>query len=151
MSQEESMPAVDQDVKEQLVKALPKLTAEQVAGLSPKLVHESYGPGEVIIRQGDPPDRFFILISGQVEVCHENLSGEIDTVEIREPGEYFGEIGLLQNRPRSATVRVSPESSAMLLAMERQDFLALISDSRATEQHVAQEMIKRLIHLADVQ
>ena len=136
---------------ELLSSALPKLSAEQVAEVSPKLVRRAYGPGEVIINQGDAPDRFYIIIDGQAEVWHEGLSGQTDEIDIRKPGEYFGEVGLLQDRPRSATVRAPEDGRVEVLAMDRQDFLDLMHDSKATEMNVAQEKIQRLITLAGAQ
>jgi len=144
----------DQDgasADEFLAQALPKLTAEQVAEVSPKLVRQTYAPGQVIINQGDPPDRFYIVIAGRAEVWHEGLSGKTGAIDARKPGEYFGEVGLLQDRPRSATVRAPEDSPVEVLAMNRQDFLDLIDESRATEMNVAQEMIQRLISLASAQ
>ncbi len=151
MSENESssskIPAMDQ----RLAQALPQLTPEQVAQVSPKLIREIYEPGQVIIQQGDLPDRFYIVINGRAEVLHEDLSGDIDAVDVRRPGEYFGETGLLQNRPRSATVRASAEGDVELLAMDRDDFEEMLDESRATEMHVAQEMLQRLIRLANAQ
>ena len=136
---------------ELLVQALPRLTAAQVAEVSPKLIRRIYEPGEVIMNQGDAPDRFYIVISGRAEVWHEGLSGQSDEIDIRKPGEYFGEVGLLQDRPRSATVRAPEEGQVEVLAMDRQDFLDLMHESKATEMNVAQEMIQRLIGLAGAQ
>ncbi|MFN2221681.1 MAG: cyclic nucleotide-binding domain-containing protein [Candidatus Promineifilaceae bacterium] len=134
-----------------LAQALPKLTAEQVREVSPKLVRQIYEPGQVIINQGDAPDRFYIVIAGRAEVWHEGLSGQHGEIVTRKPGEYFGEVGLLQDRPRSATVRAPADSPVEVLAMDRQDFLDLMDESKATEMNVAQEMIQRLISLAEVQ
>jgi CRP-like cAMP-binding protein len=134
-----------------LVQALPKLTAEQLAEVSPKLVRRTYDPGQVIMSQGDAPDRFYIVIAGRAEVWHEGLEGQSEKIDVRKPGEYFGEVGLLQDRPRSATVRAPADSPVIALAMDRQDFLALMDESKATEMHVAQEMIQRLITLASAQ
>jgi CRP-like cAMP-binding protein len=136
---------------ELLAQALPKLTAEQLKEVSPKLVRQTYEAGQVIMNQGDAPDRFYIILAGQAEIWHEGLSGQSGEIDIRKPGEYFGEVGLLQDRPRSATVRAPKDNSLEVLAMERQDFLALMDESKATEMSVAQEMIQRLISLAKAQ
>lgn len=134
-----------------LAQALPKLTVEQVHQVSPKLTRQTYEPGQVIINQGDAPDRFYIVIAGRAEVWHEGLSGKRGEIDVRKPGEYFGEVGLLQDRPRSATVRAPEDSPVEVLAMDRQDFLEMMDESKATEMNVAQEMIQRLISLASAQ
>jgi CRP-like cAMP-binding protein len=148
---DESKTSSQQSVDRRLAQALPQLTAEQIAEVSPRFVREKFAPGEVIIQQGDLPDRFYIVIRGQAEVHYEDLKGEIELVDKRIAGEYFGETGLLQNRPRSATVIASPDGGVELLAMDRQDFQELLADSRATEMHLAQEMIQRLIRLANAE
>ncbi|HEX6383058.1 MAG TPA: cyclic nucleotide-binding domain-containing protein [Anaerolineae bacterium] len=140
-----------QEADRDLARALPRLTPAQVAEVSPKFVRMIYAPGEVIIRQDDLPDRFYIIIRGRAEILHQALSGRTQRVEVREAGEYFGEIGLLHNRPRTATVRASEEGEVEVLALDRQDFEELIDESRATESQVALEMTQRLIRLADFQ
>jgi CRP-like cAMP-binding protein len=134
-----------------LAQALPDLTAEQIAEVSPHLKREIYAPGTVIIRQGAASERFYIVIRGQAEVWHENLSGHSEAVDTRKAGEYFGEIGLLQDQPRTATVRAPAANEVEVLAMDHQDFQIIMDESRAAEMHVAQEMIKRLINLANAQ
>jgi CRP-like cAMP-binding protein len=148
---DDSRSSEDSIGKGELARALPRLTTEQIAQVSPRLVRKTFAAGDEIIRQGESPDRFYILIKGEAEVCHENLSGEVEVVDTRRPGEYFGEIGLLRNQPRTATVRASHDGEVEVLAMERQDFQEMIGDSRATESQMARDMILRLIHLADFQ
>ncbi len=151
MTLEENQTGGEQAVDKHLARALQQLTPKQIAEVSPQFHRQTYGPGEIIIHQGAPPDRFYILIRGQAEVCYENLNGEIETVGIRLPGEYFGETGLLQDRPRSATVRAAQGGEVEVLALDRADFREMIDESKATEMHVANEMIRRLITLANAE
>jgi MFS family permease len=80
--------------------------------------------GTVVIRQGDAADRFYVIISGAVEVTQEPGAGEPPVV-LRSmlDGEFFGEIGLLSNVPRTATV--TAVSNLRLLALGRAPFLEL--------------------------
>lgn len=135
----------------QLAKALPMLTPPQLKKVYPQLEMLSYEPGETIIKQGEPADRFYILVSGRCEVIDHQPGGRDVIVDIREPGEYFGEIGLLQNKPRTATVRAAADSPVEVMALEREEFLAMTADSRATEVVIAREMIQRMIGLAQAQ
>lgn len=144
------LPTDDDTLAGRLARALPRLTREQIAQVSPNFRRESYGPGQEIIRQGDPPERFYIVLRGQAEVLHDSLSGQRRQVDLREPGSTFGEIGLLKNRPRTATVRATDEG-AELLVLEREDFLALVDDSRATETQVTQDLIRHMLNLAGYQ
>jgi cAMP-dependent protein kinase regulator len=67
--------------------------------LEPELYHD----GEVIIRQGERGDSFFIIVDGETKVSQVNEQGEVEVARLY-PSSYFGEIALLTDRPRAATV-----------------------------------------------
>lgn len=81
---------------------------------------------EVIIRQGDEADFFYVIDDGRVEVTQEPAGGGTSRV-LREmgPGEVFGEIGLLTGVPRTATVTAA--TSIRLVALPKDAFLELVS------------------------
>ena len=136
---------------DQLAQTLPHLTPELIAEVSPKFEQQTFQPGQMIIKQGEIADCFFIIISGSVEIWHEGLSGQSEHVDTRNPGEYFGETGLLTNRPRTATVLAHQEGEVVVLVMGSREFQEMMEESKATEMHVAQEMLQRLISLANAQ
>ena len=82
--------------------------------------------GEVVIRQGDEADRFYVIVEGEVEVSQRPQEGGAERV-LRGMGaaDFFGEIGLLSAVPRTATVTAVRDSR--LLALERDDFHELVS------------------------
>jgi MFS family permease len=81
--------------------------------------------GEPVVSQGDPADRFYIIESGTFQVTQAAPSGgEPVTLRALGPDEVFGELGLLNRTPRTATV--TAETDGLLLALERDDFLALV-------------------------
>jgi CRP-like cAMP-binding protein len=88
------------------------------------------------------------LTKGRAEVIRRYASGLEATIDWREPGEYFGEIGLLHDRPRTATVRAAADG-AEALELGRAAFLGLMRGSAATERAIAREMAQRLIAVAD--
>ena len=141
----------EQNSSAQLEEALPYLTPDLIAEVSPKFKRQAFEPGEEIIKQGEIADCFFIIISGRAEIWHEGLSGQSELVDIRKPGDYFGETGLLTNRPRTATVKAHKEGEVVVLVMGSRDFEQMMEESKATEMHVAQEMLQRLIRLANAQ
>jgi SAM-dependent methyltransferase len=71
--------------------------------------------GQVVCRQGEPGDEFFLILAGEVEVERDGRS-----VERLGPGGFFGELALLTDRPRNATVTALTESE--LLVLERRTF-----------------------------
>jgi NADH:quinone reductase (non-electrogenic) len=64
-----------------------------------------YEPGQVIIRQGDPADSFYVITQGEVQVVREQPDGTAVEVDRMHQGDSFGEIGLLQHGRRNATIR----------------------------------------------
>jgi MFS family permease len=81
---------------------------------------------DVVIRQGDQADRFYVIADGRVEVTQTPPDGGPAKV-LRQmgPGEFFGEIGLLSNVPRTATV--TGLSDGRLVALDREPFLELVN------------------------
>jgi uncharacterized protein YhbP (UPF0306 family) len=85
--------------------------------------------GTVIVRQGAPADKFFIIAEGEVEVVSEE-EHENRTLARLGPGEFFGELALLRDTRRTATVQaVAPTT---LFAMERDALRSLVAQSLGT-------------------
>jgi MFS family permease len=81
---------------------------------------------EVVIRQGDQADRFYVIADGRVEVTQTPPEGgQARVLRQMGPGEFFGEIGLLSNVPRTATV--TGLSDGRLVALDREPFLELVN------------------------
>jgi uncharacterized protein YhbP (UPF0306 family) len=120
---------------------LPQQTAETVAG---KLDTLQVPAGQVIVRQGAPADKFFIIVEGAVEVVHEE-DGESRTVATLRGGQFFGEMAILRDAPRSATVQATEPTT--LLTMHRDEFRGLVAQSLSTTQDLDQVVRQRLDEL----
>jgi MFS family permease len=81
--------------------------------------------GEVVIRQGDEADRFYLIVDGTVEVTQTADGGPARMLRRMGSGEFFGEIGLLSGVPRTATVTAVADGE--LVALDREPFLELVS------------------------
>ena len=99
-----------------LLAVLPPRVVERLALDSDPVLAE---PGDEVVTEGDPGDRFFVIDRGRVEVTR-------DGRHLRElgPGEWFGELALLRDVPRTATV--TAETAVSLWAVERDTFLAAV-------------------------
>ena len=95
--------------------------------LASRLVPMRLEPGTMIVREGDSGDRFYIVAEGEVEVSQ---SGAV--LSELGPGGYFGEIALIRDIPRTATV--TARTPVVLYALDREDFLAAVTGhSQAAE------------------
>jgi CRP-like cAMP-binding protein len=93
------------------------LEADSLATLAPLLIAKQFTAGTVIFRELDVSDALYIVEQGSV-VVSKHVSGDVDMVLTRfTPGDFFGEMGLFDNAPRSATANV--ETDALLWQLDR--------------------------------
>lgn len=131
-----------------LAAALPTLEAALLARAGARAQRLDAAPGTTLIRQGEPADRFYVLLDGRVEVLSAPPGGPAPFVVATLVGvDFFGEIGLLEQRPRTATVRVSADGPATLLALDPAAFAELIAGSKATRRELSQVAAARLVEL----
>jgi MFS family permease len=91
-----------------------------------RLVPVPVTAGTVVIREGDPSDRFYIIESGRFSVDQLDAGTRLQRrLRVMGPDEVFGELGLMHNAPRSATV--TAETDGRLLALDGPDFLELLN------------------------
>ncbi len=99
------------------------LSSAVVESLARDLIRVPVVAGEVVLREGDESDRFFIIDSGLVEVTQGGV-----VLRREGPGEFFGEIGLLRDVPRTATVTAVEDT--VLQSLSREAFLAAVNGER---------------------
>ena len=98
-------------------------------------------PGSVVVRQGGPADKFFIIVEGEVDVLRED-DGEERTINTLGPGDYFGEVAILRDSPRIATVKAKPPTT--LLAMDRDSLRSLVAGSLGTTEEFDRVIRERM-------
>ena len=87
------------------------------------LIPVDVAAGDIVIRVGELGDRFYLVVEGELTI-------DLGARSVRTgPGDFFGEIALLRDVPRTATVRAETEAS--LYALERDDFLAAVTGHSA--------------------
>jgi NADH dehydrogenase len=120
------LPGIDRKIKLGVSWALdfllPPETVQLKTGGSRGVSQIHYEPGDEVFHQGDIGDALYIIIKGQVEVVIEENGSERVVCQMGA-GEFFGELALLQHRPRTASVRCTQPTT--LLALPKADFQAL--------------------------
>lgn len=102
---------------------------------------EQYPAGTIIFRQGDPPEKFYIITTGQVNVWQRSADGVERLVNQLHPGDFFGEIGMVQWQPRLADVQAITDVSVM--SMDRSTFLAWLNSSELVQAEIAELIQQR--------
>jgi glutaminase len=95
------------------------LDAARIAVLGAALELHRYEPGETIIQRGDPANALFFLMSGHVSITIDLPGGGTHRLATCTPGMLFGEMAILENRPRSAAVRADDRVVCYALARDR--------------------------------
>jgi NADH dehydrogenase len=122
----------------------PRDIAQMTIERSDAMIPMRFAPGEVIIREGEPGSRFYIISEGEVEVVRRGSGDQEEYVESLGPGHYFGEIALLHDTMRTATVRAVVETR--VLSMAREQFSTLVSSMpllRETFEHPGNRALAR--------
>lgn len=112
------------------------LDAQQIADITSLLRVIPAGPGDVLIREGDIGDRMYFIVSGLVSV---DFGGK---PVLLKDGEFFGEIALLHNSPRTATV--TARTRCQLLALNVKDFQDFLAGSPRIAEVIAEVAEQRL-------
>ena len=124
-----------------LLQAIPMfgpLSPVTLDALARALVRTEVAAGEVVVHEGDESDRFYVIESGLVQVT------AVDGHVLREegPGDYFGEIGLLRDVPRTATITALEPT--VLLALEREEFLGAVTGQGEARGLAEDVVVRRL-------
>ncbi len=86
-------------------------TAEEIAAIAGVAQDAYFQPGQIIVTQGTPGQAFYMIIDGQVEILRDSQS-----LGAFGPGDFFGEMSLLDQAPRSATIRALRETRCLMLS-----------------------------------
>ncbi|HSB82786.1 MAG TPA: ATP-binding protein [Candidatus Methylomirabilis sp.] len=117
----------------------PEALARLARDLTPVMIAD----GGVVCRQGEPADAFYIVARGTFGVYVTSHNGDSETMlRTMGPGEYFGEMGLLTDTRRSASIRA--EGEGQVLKLERTRFLRLLEEQPSVSLRVITTLCERL-------
>ena len=112
--------------KTDLFKGLSKEELGKITGISAK---ESYPVNQPIFAEGDHGDKFYLILNGEVRISKMIAGVGEEALKVLKKGDYFGEMSLIDDEPRSAHA-FSNSASAVVMVIDRHDFLKLLNDDK---------------------
>ncbi len=113
------------------------------------IVPMRFGAGEVIVREGEPGSRFYVISEGEVEVLRQTPDGRSELLNVLGQGNFFGELALLQKRNRTATVRA--KTPTRVLSIAREEFGFLLQHFPILHTAVEQRATSSMLRLGEIQ
>jgi ATP-binding cassette subfamily B protein len=103
------------------------LDADLLARFAARFLTVEVPAGQAVFEEGEPGEMLYVIVRGQAEVHRRDTEGVERHVTVLEPGDFFGEIALLEEVRRTATVKA--RAQCLLLALERGDFRELLAEA----------------------
>jgi CRP-like cAMP-binding protein len=103
---------------------------------------KTYSKGEAIIEERTSAERFFIIYRGKIEITKQFEDGEEFVLAVHSDGDFFGEMALLDEGPRSATARAVEQTT--VLEISRPNFETLLYKAPVVAYHIIRELSSRL-------
>lgn len=122
-----------------LFRNLDENALAEIAGL---LIDRKFLRDAVIFEDGSLGDYMYLIQEGQVKVTKMSEDGREKILEMLGPGDFFGEMALLDREPRSASVKTT--TACVLLALSRLDFLGLLKQDHELTLELLRELARRI-------
>ena len=116
-------------------------TPEEIAAISEVAQESGFQAGQIIVTQGTPGQAFYLILSGRVEIIRDGQS-----LGAFGPGDFFGEMSLLDSAPRSATIKALETTNCLMLSSW--DFKALLERYPSIAVKLL-EVLSRRLRVAD--
>ena len=137
--------AASSAVSTTVLQSMPMFAAfspDELRALAPIVLRRSAPRGTAVVREGDAIDCLYVVVSGRLKVMVGEADGKETILSILGPGEFFGEMGVIDDSPRSASVvAVEP---CELLALTRLAFRKLLLDKPELAMGVMRVLVRRL-------
>jgi signal transduction histidine kinase len=133
---------MEYDPKEILHQVFPGLSEEDLAELSTVATLKTYPPGTILCHEGRVEDTFYIVVAGRAEVCKQLEENVFRVLHRPGPGEFFGEIALVQDSARTADVRTLEPS--VVLEIGRESFTNVLQRSAPMATRIMLQITSRL-------
>jgi CRP/FNR family transcriptional regulator, cyclic AMP receptor protein len=128
-----------------LVPFFANLGPAEAAALVERLVVRRFHAGQVIFHLDDPAGLLYIITHGKVKISQSTAEGQEATLAILGAGDFFGELALLDDSPRSATAETIEATET--LTLHRAEFMNFIDSTPGFAHHVLRTLARRIRHL----
>ncbi len=118
------------------------VSTDALASIASLLIERRFPKHKTIVEEGAPGDYMYIIVEGRVKVTKLSGDGREKILELLDVGDFFGEMSLLDEYPRSASVKAL--SDVRIMALARNDFLGLLTKSPDLALSVIQELTRRI-------
>ncbi len=118
------------------------LTTDQAQSIADSVVKRRFKRGEVIVEQGTKSNALFILLNGRARVLTADSRGREVILAVLQPGDYVGEMSLIDNEPHSATVRAEVQTDMLVLG--RMEFSRCLPESSSLSYAILRGLVARL-------
>ncbi len=128
-----------------LIRRVPlfsKLTPDQATMLSHSVVKRRFKRGEIIVEQGKKSNSLYIILAGRARVVMTDRKSREVILATLNPGDYVGEMSLIDNKPHSASVETEIQTDVLVLG--RYEFTRCLEENTATAQSVMAGLVQRL-------
>ncbi len=129
----------------ELIRRVPlfsTLTVRQAEALAQAAVKCRFKRGQAIVEQGKKSDSLAIILTGRARVMTTDTRGREAILATMEPGDYIGEMSLIDNEPHSATVRALVRTDVLILG--RSEFARFLPDNSSVAYAVMKKLVQRL-------
>ena len=131
----------------ELIRRVPlfsMLTASQAESVAGAVIKSRFKRGEAIVEQGKKSNALSIILTGRARVITTDARGREVILATMQPGDYVGEMSLIDNEPHSATVRAEVQTDVLVLG--RAEFARCLTENAAMSLVVMRGLVKRLRH-----
>ncbi|GAB3243061.1 Crp/Fnr family transcriptional regulator [Chitinimonas naiadis] len=123
------------------------LSDEELAHIEASATAKTYPKGTIIINEGDPGSSMFLLMQGRLKVFVSDSNGKEYVLAVLGPGEYVGELALLDDEPRTASVETEEQSTFLVILKE--DFLSLLHSHPSIQFKLLVSLVRRTRQLTE--
>jgi CRP/FNR family cyclic AMP-dependent transcriptional regulator len=120
------------------------LTPTQSASIADAIVKKRFKRAEIIVEQGKKTDALYIILTGRARVMSTDSRGREVILATLQPGDYIGEMSLIDDEPHSATVRTEIQTDVLML--DRDAFSRCLPENSSMSYNIMRGLVQRLRH-----